>query len=110
MARDTGEKVLETVSDSTGKVAEMAHGVVDRVAKRAEQAEHGLREGVDKTGRELKRSLRKARVRSRAARKSMGDFVQVHPLATAAMALGAGLVLSLLFRGGGRSDEAKEEQ
>ena len=100
------EKAMKSASENvharTDVAARLAHDLIDRVARRAEQAEEGIRKTANDAERKMRHSLRRARERSIDAQSSMGEFVRTHPLATVGIAIGVGMLLSSLARRGSR--------
>lgn len=86
-AVSNAEKTLQSTTD---RVSKATHEAIDTLSDYTTRAEDRLRE----TGR-------RATERTREYAEDIGTYVQRKPLASVAMALGAGLILGILMRGRG---------
>lgn len=100
------EKAMRSASDNaharTEGAARLAHDLIDRVARRAELAEEGIRKTASDAEKKMRHSLRRAREKSIDAQGSMGEFVRNHPIAAVGIAVGVGMLLSSMARRGGK--------
>jgi len=96
------EKAMKSASENvharTDVAARLAHDLIDRVARRAELAEEGIRKTANDAERKMRHSLRRAREKSLDAQSSVGEFVRTHPLAAVGIAVGVGMLLSSMAR------------
>jgi len=89
---------------ATEAAARVAHDFVDRVAKLAEESEVRIRNATLNAEYSLKESFDTARMKSLAAKESIGDLVQRHPWAAVGIAFGVGVLLSTLAQRGDKAD------
>jgi ElaB/YqjD/DUF883 family membrane-anchored ribosome-binding protein len=106
MATQIESRVKESIHARTQAAAQAAHGLVDRVAKRAEVSEEKLRGTAEQAQQKVRTSLQDARERSLVAKDSMTDFVRRHPIASVGIAFGIGALLAV--RGSARRAAALE--
>ena len=98
MAQTRGSRNGESDNPTTDRLASMAHKTIDRVAEAANQAEHKVRAAATRTAAHARdvhdQAMESADDRLRQAR----SYVEENPLASAALAFVAGIVLSALIR------------
>lgn len=83
---------------TTDQVAEAAHEAVDRAADSVAKAEERIRSKAADTERQLREKSTEARATTERAIDQMRQYTQEKPLAAAAIAFAAGLVVSRLLR------------
>lgn len=86
-----------TGTPTTDTVADAAHGAVDRAAEGAAKAEERIRERAAASERQLREKSAEARASTERAIDHMRQYTQDNPLAAAAIAFAAGLVVSRIL-------------
>jgi ElaB/YqjD/DUF883 family membrane-anchored ribosome-binding protein len=94
MATQIDPTVKETIHARTQAAAQAAHGLVDRVAKRAEVSEEKLRDTAIQAQQKMRTSLEDARTRGVVAKDSLAGFVRRHPVVSIGLALGIGALFA----------------
>jgi ElaB/YqjD/DUF883 family membrane-anchored ribosome-binding protein len=84
-------------SPTTEHIADAAHGAVDRVADNAAKAEERLREKAAAGERQLREKTAEAKLTTERAVDHVRQYTQDNPLAAAAIAFAAGLVVSRIL-------------
>lgn len=87
----SNRKSLHTGTDA---VVNMAHDLIDRIAKRAVEPEEKIRETAVRAEEAVKKSLTKAKQQSNRARNSLEGIIQQHPLAAIGIAIGVGAIVT----------------
>jgi ElaB/YqjD/DUF883 family membrane-anchored ribosome-binding protein len=82
---------------ATDTVADAAHSAVDRAADSAAKAEERIREKAAAGERQLREKSAEARASTEWAIDHMRQYTQENPLAAAAIAFAAGLVVSRIL-------------
>lgn len=86
-----------TATPTTDTVADAAHGAVERAADSVGKAEERIREKAAAGERQLREKSAEARASSERAIDQMRQYTQDNPLAAAAIAFAAGLVVSRIL-------------
>lgn len=84
-------------SPTTDSVADAAHGAVERAADSVAKAEERIREKTAERERQLREKSAEARASTERAIDHVRQYTQEKPLAAAAIAFAAGLVVSRLL-------------
>jgi ElaB/YqjD/DUF883 family membrane-anchored ribosome-binding protein len=82
---------------TTDTVADVAHSAVDRAADSVAKAEERIREKAAASERQLREKSAEARVTTERAIDHMRQYTQENPLAAAAIAFAAGLIVSRIL-------------
>lgn len=90
-------KSRAAASPTTDHVADAAHTAVERAADNVGKAEERIREKAAAGERQLREKSAEARVSTERAMDHMRQYTQDNPLAAAAIAFAAGLVVSRLL-------------
>ncbi|MGD2118001.1 MAG: hypothetical protein PVG66_06565 [Chromatiales bacterium] len=96
MAKSTANSKESTQYSERATAA--AHDVVDRVGEKAAHVEERIHEAADAAQRKAGDARHRAEDFSEEAMATTRGYVNQHPFASLAMAFGAGIVLSALFR------------
>ena len=96
---NASEAARERVASSptTEHVADVAHGAVDRVADNAAKAEERIREKAAAGEQQLREKTAEARASTERAVDHVRQYTQENPLAAAAIAFAAGLIVSRIL-------------
>ena len=81
-----------------GKAKDKAHEQVDKLGERAARAEEQIRDKAGKLRENAEHAGERAGEMSDEATKIASSYVKEHPIASLAIAFGAGVVLSALMR------------
>ena len=92
------ERAMKSASENaharTDVATKLAHDLIDKVARRAEQAEEGIRRTASYAEKRMRHSMRLAREKSLDAHGSTREFIRNHPFASIGIAVGLGMMLS----------------
>ncbi len=94
----TSERSADSLHSGTDAAARLAHEAIDKVAKRAELAEERIRNSADDAERRIRKSLQSARSKGVELKGEAGQLIYKHPLASIGIAVGVGLLISLLVK------------
>jgi ElaB/YqjD/DUF883 family membrane-anchored ribosome-binding protein len=94
-ASDPGK--VRAGTPTTDTVADAAHSAVERAADSVAKAEERIREKAAASERQLREKSAEARVTTERAIDHMRQYTQENPLAAAAIAFAAGLVVSRIL-------------
>ena len=93
----TGKGRASTSAPVTDNVADAAHDAVERAADTAAKAEERIREKAASGERRLREKSAEARMTTERAVDQVRQYTQENPLAAAAIAFAAGLVVSRIL-------------
>jgi ElaB/YqjD/DUF883 family membrane-anchored ribosome-binding protein len=89
--------IVRPGAPTTDTVADAAHGAVDRAADSVAKAEERIREKAIARERQLREKSAEARASTERAIDHIRQYTQDNPLAAAAIAFAAGLVVSRIL-------------
>ena len=92
------EAAAPATATATARIAERAHEAIDRVSGQVEKSEHALRERAAQAEAQAREAADTARKQADQSLAQVRDYVRENPLTSAAIAFGAGYLLSALMR------------
>jgi ElaB/YqjD/DUF883 family membrane-anchored ribosome-binding protein len=85
-------------NSASDRLASMAHETIDRVAPRANRAEHDVRGAAARVADSAKLMQEQAAEAAEENVRKLRSYIETHPLTTAGIAFAAGVLLSTLVR------------